>query len=84
MHCVKRNRVFQYTFLHYTNVFLLVLIVRINWASSVRNLRYRFGFGFVWISQDVKNIFESISAKSNWARACENVTYAICEQQRCR
>ena len=31
-------------------------IGRSNWASSVRDLLYRFGFGFVWISQDVGNV----------------------------
>ena len=26
---------------------------RITWARNVKNLLYRYGFGFVWISQDV-------------------------------
>ena len=26
------------------------------WASNVRDLLYRFGFGFVWLSQDVRNV----------------------------
>ena len=29
---------------------------RTNWASNVRDLLYRFGFGFVWLSQDVGNV----------------------------
>ncbi len=29
---------------------------RVNWASNVRNLLYKYGFGFVWISQDVGDI----------------------------
>ena len=75
MQCVKRNRVFQYTFLHYTNVFVFVLIVRVNWASSVRNLLYRFGFGFVWISQDVKTflkVFRQRVIGPGHAKTCLN------------
>ena len=29
---------------------------RTNWASNVRSLIYRFGFGSVWLSQEVGNI----------------------------
>lgn len=31
-------------------------IGRINWTSNVRNLLYRFGFGFVWLSQEVGDV----------------------------
>ena len=31
-------------------------IDRINWASNVRDLLFRYGFGFVWISQDVGDV----------------------------
>ena len=31
-------------------------IGRIHWASNVRNLLYKYSFGFVWISQDVGDI----------------------------
>lgn len=31
-------------------------IGRSNWASNIRDLLYRFGFGLVWISQEVGNV----------------------------
>ena len=31
-------------------------IGRVNWASNVRDLLFRYGFGFVWISQDVGDV----------------------------
>ena len=31
-------------------------IGRSNWASNIRDLLYRFEFGFVWLSQDVGNV----------------------------
>ena len=43
---------------HKTDFFLALHIElgRTNWASYVHDLLYRFGFGFVWLSQDVGNV----------------------------
>ena len=35
-------------------------IGRNNWVTSVKNLLYRYGFGFVWLSQEVGNVNEFI------------------------
>ena len=31
-------------------------IGRTNWVTSVKNILYRYGFGFVWISQEIGNV----------------------------
>ena len=31
-------------------------IGRINWVTSVKNLLYQYGFGYVWISQDIGDL----------------------------
>ena len=31
-------------------------IGRVNWATSVKNLLYRYGFGYAWIYQDIGNV----------------------------
>jgi hypothetical protein len=38
---------------------------RINWASSIRNLLHRYGFGFVWLNQTLGdiNVFCIVSNK---------------------
>ena len=28
---------------------------RLNWATKVKNLLYSYGFGYIWISQEVGN-----------------------------
>ena len=33
---------------------------RICWATKIKNLLYKYDFGFVWLSQDVGNINQFI------------------------
>ena len=54
----------------------------LDWPQNL--LRYTVSKINHLVYSNYKQFSNAIAADTMWARSCENVSYAICEQQRCR